>query len=142
MNALQAFGDLFDSAVWRGSAQRGHREVDVMRKRAIKWLVLAAMLASSPAFADRNVWLDITRQNRDDAVLNEAGRACDLKVGPDQNGKPTSVAYKRCMGAYGWRLQKTIHEPPEKTWIDPDTGDTCRDLKLNGTVIGSSCGNF
>ena len=108
----------------------------------MKWIVLGVMLLSSPAFADQNIWLDITKQRRDDAVLNEAGRACDLKVGTDQNGRPTSAAYKRCMRDYGWRLQKTIREPSEKTWIDPDTGDTCRDLKLNGTVIGSSCGNF
>ena len=46
------------------------------------------------------------------------------------------------MRGYGWRLQKTIKEPPEETWTDPETGDTCHDLKFNGTVIGSSCGNF
>lgn len=58
----------------------------------MKWIVLGVMLLSSPAFADQNIWLDITKQHRDDAVLNEAGRACDLKVGTDQNGRPTSAA--------------------------------------------------
>jgi hypothetical protein len=30
-------------------------------------------------------------------------------------------------------------EPPEKTWIDPDTGLTCHEI-LNG--LGSECSNF
>jgi len=25
-----------------------------------------------------------------------------------------------------------IKEPPEETWTDPETGDTCHDLKING----------
>ena len=30
----------------------------------------------------------------------------------------------------------------DRTWTDPDTGDTCHNIKVNGTVIGSSCGNL
>jgi hypothetical protein len=105
----------------------------------MKWILLALMLASSPALADSSIWNDVTRQHRDDAALNADGHICDAQVGADV---VSSRAYKRCMRAHGWALQRVIREPPEKTWIDPDTGDTCRDLKVNGTVIGSSCGNF
>ena len=108
----------------------------------MKWLILVMTLVSSPALADQSIWNDITRQHRDDNILHIDGRGCDAEVGPDKNGVPTSRAYKRCMRAHGWVLQRVIKEAPDETWIDPETGDTCRDLKINGTVIGSSCGNF
>ena len=108
----------------------------------MKWLALALVLLSTPALADQTIWNDVTRQHRDDSLLHQDGQACDAQVGPDGNGTPTTPAYKRCMRSHGWVLQRVIKEPPEKTWIDPDTGDTCRDLKLNGTVIGSECGNM
>ena len=107
-----------------------------------KWIVLGALLLSSPAFADHNIWQDITRQHRSDDILSQAISACEFKVGPDLNGHPTSAAWKQCMRGYGWQLQKTIKEPPEETWTDPDTGDTYHNIKVNGTVIGSSCGNL
>ena len=108
----------------------------------MKWFAIALVLASSPAFADQTIWNDITRHHRDDSSLNQDGSACDAQLGPDIAGEPTSRAYKRCMRAHGWALQRVIREAPQKTWIDPETGDTCRDLKFNGTVIGSECGNM
>ena len=40
---------------------------------------------------------------------------------------------------HGWRFDRTRVEKPEKTWIDPDTGDRCHDI-LGG--FGSVCGSF
>jgi len=107
----------------------------------MKILILGLVLVSSPAFADTNIWKDITRHHRDDVTLNADAGSCSAQFGPDLNNAPTSQPYKRCMRSHGWVLQRVIKEPDE-SWIDPDTGDTCHDLKLNGTVIGSSCGNF
>jgi hypothetical protein len=108
----------------------------------MKWLAIVLVLASSPAFADQTIWNDVTRQHRDDSVLNQDGEACDAQLGPIAQGTSPSRAYQRCMRAHGWLFQRRIKQAPEKTWIDPDTGDTCRDLKVNGTVIGSECGNM
>ena len=108
----------------------------------MKWLAIVLVLASSPAFADQTIWNDMTRQHRDDSVLNQDGGACDAQLGPIVHGAAPSRAYRRCMRSRGWSFQRLIRQTAEKTWIDPDTGDTCRDLKFNGTVIGSECGNM
>lgn len=71
-----------------------------------------------------------------DAQLQAAGQLCDQRYGADKNGAPTSAPYKKCMVRQGWLYGHTARE---KTWIDPDTGDTCHDI-LGGA--GSSCGNF
>jgi hypothetical protein len=73
---------------------------------------------------------------RSDADLQAAGDYCDQMLGPVHNGEITPPRYKQCMLSRGWRYQSTTRE---RTWIDPDTGDTCHDI-LGG--IGSSCGNF
>jgi hypothetical protein len=52
---------------------------------------------------------------------------------------PTPAAYKQCMLSRGWRYQSVKREPAPKTWIDSDTGLTCREI-LNG--FGSECSNF
>jgi hypothetical protein len=108
----------------------------------MKWLAIVLVLASSPAFANQTIWNDVTRQHRDDGFLNQDGQVCDAQLGPIAHGALPSRAYRRCMSAHGWSFQRLIKQAPEKTWIDPDTGDTCRDLKFNGTVIGSECGNM
>lgn len=83
------------------------------------------------AHADDTYWKDITGRNRDKSVLIEAGNACDAQVGPDQDGKPTPPAYKRCMRQYGWRLESTVRsstrrEPGVTVWNkdsrDPSVG--------------------
>lgn len=107
-----------------------------------KWFAIVLVLASSPALADQTIWNDVTRQHRDDTLLNQDGEACDVQLGPIAHGALPSRAYQRCMRTHGWSFRRRIKEAPEKTWIDPDTGDTCRDLKFNGTVIGSECGNM
>jgi hypothetical protein len=79
---------------------------------------------------------------RGDFELHADGAVCDQEYGAPQNGTVTSRAYKRCVLARGWRFSHTVREKPEKTWTDPETGLTCRDLKFGNTVIGSSCSNF
>ena len=105
----------------------------------MKRLVLVAPLLLAggvAAHADMSHYTDLLRQPRDAGALAADVRYCDARVGPDRNGVPTSAAYKRCMRSRGWRFDYT---KVEKTWIDPDTGDTCHEI-LGGA--GSSCGNI
>ena len=100
-------------------------------------LVAALLLAgAAAAHADTNYYTNLLKQPRGDDQLHADNAYCDERVGRDLNGVPTSAAYKRCMRTRGWRFDYT---KVEKTWIDPDTGDTCHDI-LGG--LGSSCGNF
>ncbi len=104
-------------------------------------VLIAALLlgAGLSAHADTVTYNNILRQPRNDDQLHEDGYYCDRLVGPDRNGVPTSAAYKRCMLSRGWRYRYIKREPPQKTWIDPDTGLTCHDI-LGG--FGSVCSNF
>ena len=105
----------------------------------MKRMILATMLVLGSAIAaqaDMSHYTNLLRQPRDNDALASDARACDARVGPDRNGVPTSPAYKRCMRGRGWRFDYT---KVEKTWIDPDTGDTCHEI-LGG--LGSSCGNI
>jgi hypothetical protein len=86
------------------------------------------------AHADTSVYT--SKYPRSDADLQAAAQYCDLRFGQVKNGELTPSQYKTCMLSRGWRYQHTTRE---KTWIDPDTGDTCHDI-LGG--LGSSCGNF
>ena len=47
-----------------------------------KWIILGVLLLNSPAFADQNIWQDITRQHRSDDILNQALSACEFKLAP------------------------------------------------------------
>jgi hypothetical protein len=103
----------------------------------MKRLVLVTLLllgGGIAAQADTSTYT--SKIPRSDADLQAAGDYCDQMLGPVQNGEITPTKYKRCMLSRGWRYQSTARE---KTWIDPDTGDTCHDI-LGGA--GSSCGNF
>ena len=101
-------------------------------------LLLAASAAS--AEADTDTWGNTLKggQGRDAAVDADY---CTQTVGQDRNGHPTPPAFKRCMASRGWRLLSSTYDKPsrEKTWIDPDTGDTCHEI-LNG--LGSECSNY
>jgi hypothetical protein len=100
-------------------------------------LVAALLLGTTfAAQADMSHYTNLLRQPRDNDALAADARYCDAGVGPDRNGVVTSAAYKRCMRSRGWRFDYTR---VRKTWIDPDTGDTCHDI-LGG--FGSVCGNF
>ena len=105
----------------------------------MKRMILATVLLLGSAIAaqaDMSHYTNLLRQPRDNDALAADARYCDAQVGPDRNGVPVSAAYKRCMRSRGWRFDYTH---VRKTWIDPDTGDTCHAI-LNG--LGSSCGNI
>jgi hypothetical protein len=108
----------------------------------MKRTILVAVLvlgAGLGARADNTVYTNTLKRPRGDVELHADGRYCDQRVGPDRNGVATSAAYKKCMLSRGWRFRYTTRTKPEKTWIDPETGLTCRDI-LGGA--GSSCSNF
>ena len=107
-------------------------------------IALAAVLLLGGALAaqaDTDHWVNTQKQPRADANFAAQSDAdyCTQTVGPDLNGRPTPLAFKRCMASRGWRLSYTTRTKPEKTWIDPDTGLTCHDI-LGG--FGSECSNF
>jgi hypothetical protein len=105
----------------------------------MKRLVLVAALllvGGAAAQADISHYTNMLKRPRGSEALHADAEYCGQRVGPDRNGVPTSPAYKRCMRSRGWRFDYTH---VRKTWIDPDTGDTCHDI-LGG--LGSSCGNF
>jgi hypothetical protein len=96
----------------------------------MKRLMAAGLIVLGTAFcahADDTTWKDITRQNRSEAALQEAGHACDLQAGPDENGKPTPAAYKKCMRGYGWILTRTVRTSRRResgvTVYDKDSPD-------------------
>jgi hypothetical protein len=105
-----------------------------MKRIALAALLLVGGVAA--AQADMSHYTNLLKQQRGDHALHDDAEYCDARVGRDLNGVPTSAAYKRCMRSRGWRFDYTH---VRKTWIDPDTGDTCHAI-LGG--LGSSCGNF
>jgi hypothetical protein len=105
-------------------------------KRTI-FLAAAIFLAGAlGAHADVDGWTPVTKQARTggDTAMNAASDACELQVGRNLNGVPTSPRFKRCMVQHGWRYAYTRRVP---TWVDPDTGLTC-----HNEGIASICSNF
>lgn len=105
-------------------------------------MVTALLLAGAlTAQADTDVYNNTAKFARGDFELQADTNACSLEFGAPQNGTTTPRQFKQCMLKRGWRYQHTVRErtPRVKTWIDPETGDTCHDI-LGG--LGSSCGNF
>ena len=106
-------------------------------------LVAAVLLGGmAAAHADKDIYNNTQKVPRGDFELHADTAACDQQYGAPKNGAVTSRVYKRCMLSRGWRFAHTVREKSEKTWIDPETGLTCRDLKMGDTVIGSECSNF
>jgi hypothetical protein len=105
----------------------------------------AALLLGSVlgAQADIDTWVNIAKYPRGDDALQVDARYCEQRVGQNTNGKPTAPKFKRCMLSRAWRFDHSTyqHVVPERTWIDPDTGLLCKDLKSNGNVFGSYCSN-
>ena len=107
-------------------------------------LATAVLLGSVlGAQADTDTWVNIAKYPRGDDAVQADARYCEQQVGRDINGKPTPPKFKRCMLGRGWRFDHSTYQrvAPERTWIDPDTGLLCKDLKSNGNVFGSYCSN-
>jgi hypothetical protein len=111
---------------------------------AMRRVILAVVLLVGGvlgAQADTDVWVSARPRHDPNAAAQIDADYCTRMVGPDLNGQPTPAKFKRCMASRGWRFGHTTRERTtrEHTWIDPETGLTCRDI-LGG--FGSSCSNF
>jgi hypothetical protein len=104
----------------------------------IAWATMLVCCAG--AHADNDVWNNTTKHARSDAALQSAVDACSQKFGDRQNGTETSSQFKRCMLGKGWRYSAT-QSSREDTWIDPETGLTCRHSTFMG-VPSSECSNI
>lgn len=102
-----------------------------------RFLLVTAMLVvgAAAAHADTSRWA--SNPPRGDAELHASAQYCDAKVGPDQNGVPTSARYKSCLKGQGWTYLNTMRDN-NATWIN-HRGMRC-ELILNG--LGSECSSF
>jgi len=112
----------------------------------IRTILAAAVLlgGSLDAQADVNTWINTAKYPRGNDAVQVDARYCEQQVGQDTNGKPTSRRFKQCMAGRGWKFDHSTyqHVAPERTWIDPDTGLLCKDLKgSDGRAFGSYCSN-
>ena len=112
-------------------------------KPTLKRAVTAALLLIGGvlnAHADSDVW-NPTTKHHSDAELHAASAACAEIYGAPDNGTQTSRQFKRCMLGYGWRFSHTMRERNGGTWVDPETGLTCRHSTFMG-VPSSDCSNM
>ena len=126
---------------------------DVARHGGIvtKKIVLAAALliaTATAAHADNDVFTDMRKHHRSDAVLNADAATCREQTGQGSfNGSPMLPSYLRCMRARGWRFDHTAVSSdyhhrwivPGVTWTEPDRPGTCHYI-LGG--LGSECSNY
>jgi hypothetical protein len=79
----------------------------------MKRINLIAMLlldGTLNAYADNDVYDNITKHPRGDDVLQADTDYCSRMLGALQSGTPTSQAYKSCMRGRGWRYSHTVRE--------------------------------
>jgi hypothetical protein len=105
-------------------------------------LTLAACITMSggvAARADSDVYNNITKKARGDAVLQVDTKFCTQRFGVQMKGTENSrtfAKFKQCMLGRGWRYAYTERED---TWIDPDI--TCKHGMFIG-VPASVCSNY
>jgi hypothetical protein len=107
----------------------------------MKHAVMAALLLVGGvlnAHADNDVYNNTTKHDRSDTELHTDTDSCAQKLGAPKNGTKTSLQFKRCMLGHGWRFSHTVRE---RTWIDPETGLTCRHGNFMG-IPSSDCSNM
>ncbi|WP_315832885.1 hypothetical protein [Bradyrhizobium prioriisuperbiae] len=106
--------------------------------KRVVMVVLVLVGGMRNAQADNDVYNTTRKYARSDAELHADTDACAQKFGMPDNGTATSRQFKQCMLAHGWRFS---HTERENTWVDPETGLTCRHGNFMG-VPSSDCSNM
>jgi hypothetical protein len=77
---------------------------------------------------------NILKTKRGNAELQVDTQYCDQQAGAWRITDEPTPDYRKCMLSRGWRYS---HSTSPSRWIDPETGDVCRDV--SGAAV---CGNF
>jgi hypothetical protein len=112
---------------------------DPMKPTIKRAVIVAALMTGGVlnAHADNDVWNNTAKYPRNDAELHAASADCAERFGAPDNGAETPRQHKRCMLGHGWRFSHTVRE---RTWIDPESGLTCRHSSFMD-VPSSECSN-